>query len=274
MFTTNDKSTKYRLIRVHPEYSTFEWRGPRDFLNESNKKDVQNFLKLLYEIIIWIAKAQNADSLPNGITKNEFFSKISTSINIGKGMVDELDKDTSKRLLNLLSNGGLIPEEIMTKFPESIIRLFQNYLKGFQYIRFIHPSNVIQMAKHGLIEELDIKNYIEAYLTSVFTKSTDRILNSIQYMIKSGLLKYYTPYSFYELIYFILRNENHLITMLFRKYPEKFVELFKAFPLTDQQYYVLGDNAIRYELKAFYDFLVQNKFLNINNNTKINGGKI
>jgi hypothetical protein len=67
-------STKYRLIRIHPQ-GTLEWRGPRDFMDDYNKSTVYEFFKLLYELVRWMSNALSDNEI-NGMTKDNFFKII------------------------------------------------------------------------------------------------------------------------------------------------------------------------------------------------------
>ena len=41
---------KYRVFRIHPQ-GTLEWRGPRNFLNAGNLRDIKDFIKLLFKFV-------------------------------------------------------------------------------------------------------------------------------------------------------------------------------------------------------------------------------
>ena len=65
---------KYRVIRIHPQ-GTLEWRGPRNFLNING--GIELFIEKLYKIVNILSNAMSATSL-NGMSKDEFFEKLST----------------------------------------------------------------------------------------------------------------------------------------------------------------------------------------------------
>lgn len=52
---TSDYEQKYRTVRVHPA-GTLEWRGPRDFLNDEDIKEIHEYILKVYRIILKIAK--------------------------------------------------------------------------------------------------------------------------------------------------------------------------------------------------------------------------
>jgi len=68
---------KMRFIRIHPQ-GTIEWRGPRSFMD--NKKDIKDFLFLLWSFIDWITKTLAKKEI-NNIKRadfNLFLKKLET----------------------------------------------------------------------------------------------------------------------------------------------------------------------------------------------------
>ena len=71
---------KYRVFRIHPQ-GTLEWRGPRNFLNISNLKDIKDFIKLLFKFVSLTNNFIDSKVIKIGdtvITRKEFESMFKT----------------------------------------------------------------------------------------------------------------------------------------------------------------------------------------------------
>lgn len=77
VFTTE----KYRIIRIHPQ-GTLEWRGPRDFMNNSDMNLIDKFFIRLYKNADKISKLISNTQLTFGeinISKNDFYKDLNSS---------------------------------------------------------------------------------------------------------------------------------------------------------------------------------------------------
>lgn len=106
-------STKYRVIRMHPQ-GTLEWRGPRNFMNNYDSSGIDGFFVHLYHYIGILIKCQNASSV-GGVSKKEFYSIFSAPrekpINIDKkyfGKGFKFEKFVSRFRENGVSKDDLI----------------------------------------------------------------------------------------------------------------------------------------------------------------------
>ena len=67
---------KYRVFRIHPQ-GTLEWRGPRNFLNAGNLRDIKDFIKLLFKFISFTNNFIDSKVIKSGdtvLTRKEFDS--------------------------------------------------------------------------------------------------------------------------------------------------------------------------------------------------------
>lgn len=74
-----DSTDKYNLVRVHPA-GTLEWRGPRNFLNDSDIEAIHGYILKLYKVIVKLSQIVNAQTYSgSGITINrkEIESQVS-----------------------------------------------------------------------------------------------------------------------------------------------------------------------------------------------------
>ena len=76
-------SDKYRIMRIHPNYNTLEWRGPRNFLNDRKLSYVKVFFyEKLIPIIKMFTKMQKKDTITWGdgeISRKDFFAMVTTN---------------------------------------------------------------------------------------------------------------------------------------------------------------------------------------------------
>ena len=147
-------TSKYRAFRIHPQ-GTIEWRGPRDFLATSNRKDIKNFYMLLLKLIDRIKKYMDSNILiGTDLTKKEFFENLSNSIkdkNIETSLEfisdpgNELNIKSRKsnrpfaeRIVNKLSN-------IFMKNPQKFYEFVMKDNKGLpKYLRYYCGGGVIR----------------------------------------------------------------------------------------------------------------------------------
>ena len=100
-------SEKYRVFRIHPQ-GTLEWRGPRNFLNAGNLRDIKDFIKLLFKFISFTNNFIDSKVIKSGdtvLTRKEFDSifKAGSVIKIKKDK--KLEKFTDRTdVAKLVSN--------------------------------------------------------------------------------------------------------------------------------------------------------------------------
>jgi len=71
---------KYRVFRIHPQ-GTLEWRGPRNFLNAGNLRDIKDFIKLLFKFVSLTNNFIDSKVIKSGdtvLTRKEFDSMFKT----------------------------------------------------------------------------------------------------------------------------------------------------------------------------------------------------
>ena len=100
-------SEKYRVFRIHPQ-GTLEWRGPRNFLNAGNLRDIKDFIKLLFKFISLTNNFIDSKVIKSGntvLTRKEFESMFKAGSVIKIKKAKKSDKFTVRTdVTKLVSN--------------------------------------------------------------------------------------------------------------------------------------------------------------------------
>jgi len=97
---------KYRVFRIHPQ-GTLEWRGPRNFLNAGNLRDIKDFIKLLFKFISLTNNFIDSKVIKSGdtvLTRKEFGSTFKAGSVIKIKKTKKSDKFTERTNIAKLAN--------------------------------------------------------------------------------------------------------------------------------------------------------------------------
>lgn len=120
-----DSTDKYNLVRVHPA-GTLEWRGPRNFLNNSDIEAIHGYILKLYKVIVKLSQIVNAQTYSgSGITINR--KEIESQVTITRDFKSpaQVKKDSK---INSLSTAIQKNPLILTKISnDKFIDFFSEY---------------------------------------------------------------------------------------------------------------------------------------------------
>lgn len=129
---TGDNSGKYRNIRLHPEKGTFEWRGPRNFLNDNDYNLIKEYIYKFYRVLQYYSKILNAKEWSNDgilITRKEIDDNVSMTTSFDTN-IEKHKKNTIEKLAEKISTNSNI---LLGLRPAQLVDL----LNGYSYKIFI-----------------------------------------------------------------------------------------------------------------------------------------
>lgn len=95
---------KYKVLHIHSENGTIEWRGPRGFLNYDDDKVIKSFILKWFKFVSKIAKMTQVSSYTGTdvtITKNELLSRLNLQFSL-ESDIEKKKKENKKKLFDSL----------------------------------------------------------------------------------------------------------------------------------------------------------------------------
>lgn len=170
------RNDKYRVLHIHGENGTIEWRGPRGFLNYDDNKIIKAFILKWFKLVSKIAKmTQSLTYSANGITinKEELLSHLSLNNFELNSPVEKNKRLKSKNLLDIVE--------------EAPVKLFSLTPKAIQKMYEYNPTKTVQiiyeMAANDMFGEdwarlkNDLFNIIFEKYVEYFSSKPEEILN-------------------------------------------------------------------------------------------------
>lgn len=115
---TATTSSKYLILRAHPDAGTLEWRGPRNFINDGSKIDViKTFIKKLWKLVLKFAKIVDMKEY-NGFKRQDVLEKFNLTGSF----------NTPTEMLNLKNAEEIV--EMIFKKPQILITLKPSKLEA------------------------------------------------------------------------------------------------------------------------------------------------
>ena len=197
------KNDKYRVLHIHDENGTIEWRGPRGFLNYDDNKIIKSFILKWFKLVSKIAKmTQSLTYSANGITinKEELLSHLSLKNFELNSPAEKNKRLKSKNLLGIVE--------------EAPVKLFSLTPKAIQKIYDYNATKTVQIV-------------YETATNDMFGEEWARLKNDLFNIIFEKYMEYFSSkpeeiLRFCEILWYPLINNN---TSLIQKLNEKNKEI-------------------------------------------------
>lgn len=197
------RNDKYRVLHIHDENGTIEWRGPRGFLNYDDDKIIKAFILKWFKLVSKIAKmTQSLTYSSDGITinKEELLSHLSLKNFELNSPAEKNKRLKSKNLLNIVEEA---PVKLFSLTPKAIQKMYDyNATKTVQIIYEIATNDMFGEEWARL--KNDLFNIIFEKYMEYFSSKPEEILR------------------FCEILWYPLINNN---TSLIQKLNEKNKEI-------------------------------------------------
>lgn len=197
------RNDKYRVLHIHGENGTIEWRGPRGFLNYDDDKIIKAFILKWFKLVSRIAKmTQSLTYSSDGITinKEELLLHLSLKNFELNSPAEKNKRLKNKNLLNIVEE---VPVKLFSLTPKAIQKMYDyNATKTIQIIYEIATNDMFGEEWARL--KNDLFNIIFEKYVEYFSSKPEEILR------------------FCEILWYPLINNN---TSLIQKLNEKNKEI-------------------------------------------------
>ena len=182
-------SEKYRVLHIHSDNGTLEWRGPRGFLNSGNLKTIKAFVLKWYKIVSKIANMTQVTTYQGSdvvINKRDLLSHLTLSyIDRFNSPVEQKKIEKQKNLFSMIEDD---PVKLFSLNPKAMKQMWKyDPITMFQTISGLLNNDMFEEdwceLKNDIFNEIlgfwfafQISNYNDAF----------KIVNKLWYPMKAS----------------------------------------------------------------------------------------
>lgn len=260
---SRDTSTKYLIMRMHPDAGTIEWRGPRNFINDgSNAALIKGYIKKLYKLVLTIGKIVELKEY-NGFKKSEVLEKMNITGKFNSPYeissiksAQELEKIVFKKPIVLITLQPSKLEKMLDESPK-IIRM--SYYDSNVRQELVNIWDKIPMKNKALLIKTMSNDSEFEWLDTILSKIENKKFDTaISKLITSGTSSFFIGHYLNNLTFESSESLNKLLKKNWLTNDQKIMLMIGNQHLLDiQSYKTIIDSKNFYLIRKFKNLPVK-----------------